>query len=203
MTSSARPLVLALVCGATLLLLAGTSHAQYRGYREPIATQNHMPGWDWWRTYPWSPYNYGRNPYNPIRVPYIEPYPVYTPMYQPYGYPYSYGVPSTPTYDEPVWGHSDAQQQLLIPHPSGAVTVPPADAAIIRLYIPDRFGEVLFDGVQTSSYGTTRYYVTPDLPRDKTMKYTVTARFHRNGQPVTEEKTISVNPGRTSQVDFR
>src|SRR5262249_33120264 len=22
---------------------------------------NHMPGWDWQRTYPWSAYNYGRN----------------------------------------------------------------------------------------------------------------------------------------------
>jgi hypothetical protein len=49
-----------------------------------------MYGWDWWRTYPWSPYNYGRNPYNPavLPYPYVVPnrYPIYNPypIYSPY-----------------------------------------------------------------------------------------------------------------------
>jgi hypothetical protein len=49
-----------------------------------------MFGWDWWRTCPWSPYNYGRNPYNPAVVlyPYIVPnrFRAYTPyrLYNPY-----------------------------------------------------------------------------------------------------------------------
>ncbi len=200
MTGLLRPLLLALLLSLALLLLCNTSRAQYRAWGgRPIAQTQHMPGWDWWRIYPWSPYNYGRNPYNPIIYPYVQPYPVYTP----YSAPYSYGVPNAPAYDEPVWGHADAQKQVLVPHPSGDVTTPPPDAAIIRLYIPDQFGQVSFDGVRTSSYGTTRYYVTPDLPRDKTMKYTVTASFHKNGQPVTEERSVAVYPGRTAQVDFR
>ena len=33
------------------------------------ASNRIVPGSDWWRIYPWSPYNYGRNPYNPIVVP--------------------------------------------------------------------------------------------------------------------------------------
>src|SRR5262245_50622074 len=47
---------------------------------QPANQPNHMPGWDWWKIYPWSPYNYGRNPYNPII------YPPYYPDYNPYPY---------------------------------------------------------------------------------------------------------------------
>jgi hypothetical protein len=52
-----------------------------------------MPGWDWWRIYPWSPYNYGRNPYNPIIYPY--PYP-YVPYYGSYSPSYAGGPTATP-----------------------------------------------------------------------------------------------------------
>jgi hypothetical protein len=56
-----------------------------------------LPGWDWWRTYPWSPYNYGRNPYNPIR---IYPYPGYP--YNPvWVYPYSGYPDNSPPYIQP------------------------------------------------------------------------------------------------------
>jgi uncharacterized protein (TIGR03000 family) len=156
-----------------------------------------MPGWDWWRIYPWSPYNYGRNPYNPIIYPYPPPYP----------YPYPYYSQPAVTYNvtppqEPLYGHADSEQQVLVPHPSGGVTTPPPDAAVIRLYIPDRFGTVSFDGVKTSSIGTTRYYVTPDLPGDKPLNYTVTASFKRDGETVSEERTVRVSPGKTAVVDF-
>src|SRR5690242_7879237 len=52
----------------------------------------HMPGWDWWRTYPWSPYNYGRNPYNPIVFPYAYPVP----------YPDPVAVPVPPPAPDPA-----------------------------------------------------------------------------------------------------
>jgi hypothetical protein len=52
---------------------------------DPANHQTRLPGSDWWRTYPWSPYNAWRNPYW---------YPPYNPNY-PYppdaaypGYPY-------------------------------------------------------------------------------------------------------------------
>jgi len=197
MTRSARPLHVALLSVLALLLLAGSGQAQYRRMGGRPFPPNRMPGWDWWRIYPWSPYNYGRNPYNPIIYPYVQPYPVYTPYYAPTG------APVGSVYDPPVYGHNDAPRQVLVPHPSGGVTVPPPDAAVIRLYIPDRFGEVSFDGVKTSSIGTTRYYVTPDLESQKSLRYKVTARFARGGQTVTEERTVSVSPGKTSEVDFR
>jgi uncharacterized protein (TIGR03000 family) len=205
MTRSVRPLLIGLFAAIALLVLAGSSQAQYR-YRGGIVRRqtfpnNRMPGWDWWRIYPWSPYNYGRNPYNPIIYPY-NPYPYYPP-YSPY---YSYGgMPyesSAPAQQAPEYGAADSKQQVLVPHPSGAVTTPPADAAVIRLYIPDRFGTVSFDGVKTSSIGTTRYYVTPSLPSNKSLSYVVQASFQRDGQPVTEERAVLVNPGQTSVVDF-
>jgi uncharacterized protein (TIGR03000 family) len=199
MNRLARPLLFALLSGLALLVLSGPAHAQYRTGRRAAFPPNRMPGWDWWRTYPWSPYNYGRNPYNPIIYPYIQPYPVY----QPYPAPYEYGAPAASPYDEPVWGAADAQQPVLVPHPSGEMKVAPKDAAVIRLYIPDRFGEVFFDGKKSSSVGTTRYYVTPDLDKQKDWQYVVKARFQKDGRTVTEEQTVQVSPGKTVQVDFR
>ena len=103
----ARPLLFALLSGLALLVPAGPGHAQYRVGRRAAFPPNRMPGWDWWRIYPWSPYNYGRNPYNPAWVPYpyYAPYPYYTPypdytpsttsMYTP-GTPGAAGVAGTP-----------------------------------------------------------------------------------------------------------
>jgi uncharacterized protein (TIGR03000 family) len=203
MARSARPLGLGLLAGLVLLVVAGTSEAQYRGlrgraYGRPVVTPDHMPGWDWWRTYPWSPYNYGRNPYNPIVYPYVAPYPVYSPYPMPYGYgmpPYSYGQ------NMPAAG-ADSSSNVLVPDPTGRGTKPPPDAAVIQLSIPDRFGDVWFDGIKTSSIGTTRYYVTPDLPGDKALTYAVTARFSRDGESVSEERKVRVAPGQTVTVDF-
>ena len=84
-------LVLALLSGGAFLW-TGASQAQDRGVRplptrppnyQPNFPPNRMPGWDWWRIYPWSPYNYGRNPYNPIIYPYPYPYPPYYGSYSP------------------------------------------------------------------------------------------------------------------------
>jgi uncharacterized protein (TIGR03000 family) len=189
-----------LFAALALLVLAGTSPAQYRGYRARVAARrsvyppNRMPGWDWWRIYPWSPYNYGRNPYNPIVYPYVAPYPVYT--------PYAYGAPTAPSPEQPTFGAADSPQPVLVPHPTGGFTIPPRDAAVIRLYIPDEFGQVYFDDVKTSSIGTTRYYVTPSLPGDKSRSYVVKATFRRGDRNVTEERAVLVSPGKTAVVDF-
>lgn len=202
MTRSVRALLIGLLSGVALLALTEASQAQYRGLRaravRPAYPPDRMPGWDWWRTYPWSPYNYGRNPYNPIISPYyVSPYPVYGPS------PGAYEVSTAP--DDPSaysYGAADAPKQVLVPHPSGALITPPPDAAVIRLYIPDRFGDVSFDGVKTSSLGTTRYYVTHSLPGDKSMRYVVQANFRRGGETVSEERKVRVSPGKTAVVDF-
>jgi uncharacterized protein (TIGR03000 family) len=154
-----------------------------------------VPGWDWWRIYPWSPYNYGRSPYNPAWYPYVVPYPVYTPYAAP---TYGSDMPAGP---QPTYGASDTAQQVPLPDPTGEVNVPPPGAALIRLYVPDEFADVWFDGVKTSSVGTTRYYVTPELD-DKHYHYVVKASWRRNGQLVTEERRVDVGPGKTAVVDF-
>jgi hypothetical protein len=97
----------------------------------------HLPGWDWWRTYPWSPYNYGRNPYNPAWVPYpvyyTQPYPVYVPSG-----PTMYAGPSYPSNQgDGAMFPSSQGEPVVLPHPSGVVRVPPPDAAVIRVRVPD------------------------------------------------------------------
>jgi len=72
--------------------------AAYRPVVQPGV--HHMPGWDWQRTYPWSAYNYGRNPYNPVVIPapgylpYV--YPMYVPRTAYYPNYYYYGTPTYP-----------------------------------------------------------------------------------------------------------
>jgi uncharacterized protein (TIGR03000 family) len=154
-----------------------------------------MPGWDWWRIYPWSPYNYGRNPYNPAWYPYVAPYPVYAP------YASAGTAPNTSAWPGSASTAGYYSQQEPLPDPTGTMSSPPPGAALIRLYVPDEFAEVWFDGVQTSSVGTTRYYVTPELD-DKQYHYQVKARWRQNGQLVTEERRIAVGPNKVAVVDF-
>jgi uncharacterized protein (TIGR03000 family) len=163
---------------------------------------NHMPGWDWWRIYPWSPYNAYRNPY--WYPPYNTNYPY--PPYQAGGY-YPYPVTYSSGYTGMVPPEQDGvpsapQQQVVVPHPTGALRAPPPNAAVIRIHVPNEFATVLFDGVKSSSVGTTRYYVTPDLEAGKNYTYDISATFNRNGQPVTEDRKITVAAGQTTAVDF-
>jgi uncharacterized protein (TIGR03000 family) len=199
MSRSLSFLAAGLVGVLAVLARPGPCQAQYRrigpAYR-PVYPANRMPGWDWRRTYPWSPYNYGRNPYNPIVYPYVYPY----------SYPYSYPgyLPEFYAYEQPpiLYGAADSANQVLVPNPSGALRTPPPGAAVIRMYVPDMFTQVWFNGEKTTSVGTTRYYVTPELPEGKPYHYEITARWTRDGQPVTEERAVNVSPGRTVVVDF-
>jgi uncharacterized protein (TIGR03000 family) len=195
-------LVAALLTGCTILLgLPGSAAAyvyrSYSSYHPVYPAGAHMPGWDWWRIYPWSPYNYGRNPYNPI----VLPYPVPAPYYPPY-------VPGAPAVSYPVappdgtMYSTQIGRQLAIPHPTGGYTVPPADAAVIEVRVPDNFAQVLFNGERTYTMGNTRWFVTPDLAVGKEYTYTITASWTQNGQPVTREKQVKVARGQTTVVDF-
>jgi len=197
---SLRFLTIPVMYAATLLLGTSPSQAQFGGSPGRVVQPqpfppNRMPGWDWWRTYPWSPYNYGRNPYNPAWYPYVAPYPVYPPDATA-GY-----APNTSARPGSSYSAGYYSQQELLPDPTGKMSSPPPGAALIRLYVSDPFAAVWFDGVQTSSVGTTRYYVTPEL-EDKQYHYQVKARWRRNGQFVTEERRIDVGPDKTAVVDF-
>jgi uncharacterized protein (TIGR03000 family) len=191
-----RLLFLSLLTLATMFAFVEKSSAQGYGYRRfavrrPYFPPNRMPGWDWRRTYPWSPYNYGRNPYNPIIRPYFyaQPYPVMVPV--------PYGVPQ-----EPLNPGLVTQPQAEIPQPTGPIRVPPANAALIEIQVPTEFASVWFDNESSSSIGTMRYYITPDLPAGKECHYDIKASWNVNGQVVTQERKITVQAGQTSKVDF-
>jgi uncharacterized protein (TIGR03000 family) len=188
---------------AALLLGAASAEAQmFRGVPHvssyhpvmPVMNPQHMPGWDWWRIYPWSPYNYGRNPYNPIILPY--------PMYYS-GYPYPLYVPPAPGYAS---GYAGAVPQLSQPspvQPTAGPAIAPPDAALVVVRVPDPSAQVLFNGEQTYTRGqTVRQFATPELAAGKTYSYTVTASWTRDGQPVTEERQVKVRRGQVSTVDF-
>jgi uncharacterized protein (TIGR03000 family) len=191
-----RFLLLGLLSLAAMFVMVEKGSAQFLGFRRnvvrrPLFPANRMPGWDWRRIYPWSPYNYGRNPYNPIILPYAypQPYPVFTPVDGPQGF--ATQGPATPP-----------AQQEEIPHPTGAINTPPANAALIEIQVPTEFAQVWFDNEASSSTGTKRYYVTPDLPAGKECHYDIKATWNVNGQAVTKERKIGVQPGQTTKVDF-
>ena len=93
-------------------------------------------------------------------------------------------------------------RRLQMPQASGPVKEPPADAAVIVVHVPDASAEVLFDGERTYTAGTTRYFVTPDLPDGQTEKYTVSARWKQHGESVKREHKIEAEAGQVQVVDF-
>ena len=206
-----RPTHLFLASAAVLgaaFLTAGPAGAEEYGARLMPSYRpdnNHMPGWDWWRIYPYSPYNYGRNPYNPIITPYPNPYyppPYYGPYYNPpYVSPYVYGPGNVGAQDGARFPTPQGQP-VLMPHPSGQLRVPPAGAAIVQVRVPDAGAQVEFDGERTYTMGLTRYFVTPELPNDKPYHYTVSARWNAGGEAVTKERKVEVAAGQTTVIDF-
>jgi uncharacterized protein (TIGR03000 family) len=157
-----------------------------------VSRPAHMPGWDWRRTYPWSPYNYGRNPYNPIIVPY--PY---------YVSPYPYPVPAGPAYTPapPAQPPVAADPSADLPTVSGPLTTPPPGTALLRVRVPDTWATVSFNGQDSVTSGTQRTFVTPRLPSGGN-SYTVSASWARGGQPVRQQQVVNVLPGQTSVIDF-
>ena len=72
---------------------------QRRPAPDPSNRGGRMPGWDWWRTYPWSPYNAWKNPY--WYPPYNHNYP-YPPDAAYPVFPYPVPSPAPPLPDLPA-----------------------------------------------------------------------------------------------------
>lgn len=156
----------------------------------PTPRPDRMPGWDWWRTYPWSPYNY-YNPNNPYS-PYYNRYPYYQmPVYA----PASGTTASRPA--APVITQAPA-----MPHPTGGQTVAPPDAGLIKVVLPDQFGTIRFDGKTASSMGYERTFVTPRVADGGTYSAEVSATFKSGSQQLTEKRQVNVAAGQTQVVDF-
>jgi uncharacterized protein (TIGR03000 family) len=153
----------------------------------PSPNPIHPPGWDWWRTYPWSPYNYGRNPYNPIILPYTYPYPAPYPLYV------------TPPVAQPAPA-PPADQTL--PTVTGPLANPAPGTAIIRVKVPAVWAKVQFNGTDTVTSGTLRWFTTPPLADGNSVSYKVTATWTSQGQQKQAERTVTVKAGQNKIVDF-
>jgi uncharacterized protein (TIGR03000 family) len=156
---------------------------------------NHMPGWDWWRYYP---YVNNRYPYYP---PYPYPYP--SPYPYPAPYPYPVYTPGTAVSTPAVPAVSDLSGAAReVPSVSGPLAVPPPRTAILRVRVPDPSAQVAFDGQNTATTGTVRTFVTPTFRTADPQTYTVTANWVRNGMPVSERREVSIQSGQVRTVDF-
>jgi uncharacterized protein (TIGR03000 family) len=93
-------------------------------------------------------------------------------------------------------------RRIRMPQPSGEVRIPPADAAVLVVRVPDGRADVLLDGETTDTEGATRWFVTPTLPAHKTQKYKVCAYWQRDGGEMKGEQEVEVSPGRITVVDF-
>ncbi len=77
-----------------------------------------------------------------------------------------------------------------------------AEAARIRVILPDAQARVLFDDTATKQNGLDRLYLTPPLPAGAANKYRIRATFMQGDREVTLEDIVAVAPGRTYVVDF-
>jgi hypothetical protein len=194
--------LLASLAGAALIG-TGTAHAATplpaRPATPAISTvrpplphpNNHMPGWDWWRTYPWSPYNIynPNNPYSPyyhnwVNPPYPYPYPYPTPYLYPTPYPTPYVNPVVNPYIAPEAGNLGLgnQARLATPVQVQQLGLVPLTDAGIRLRLPDANATVAFNGRQVPGLGTTRYYLIPNVPDIGEFHTNVTVTVRHDGR---------------------
>jgi uncharacterized protein (TIGR03000 family) len=166
----------------------------------------------WWSRPGWGGGPYGYGPFGWWRPGWGAYYP-YAPFYPGlYGYPY-YGYPlygyyppvgstslSTVASTAGVSNNDNGETQL--PQPAGDVLVPPADAGVIRLHVPDQFADVTFNGHPVSSIGTARTYVTPNLEPGKSLSYTIKVSWLRGDQRMSHEAVVEARPGQINTVDF-
>jgi hypothetical protein len=161
-------------------------------YRPVVPYANRMPGWDWWRIYPYSPYNYGRNPYNPIVVPYVQPVPYPAPYPAPYVS--SYPVPS------PTLSTTNMTIQGSVQPLTGWIP-PPAGQSVLDVQVPMTGSSVTIDGVPYRGFGLERDYLTPTLSGNQPYTVQVTWTDY-NGVVHTAQHQVIAQPGGTAYVTF-
>jgi uncharacterized protein (TIGR03000 family) len=129
-------------------------------------------------------------------------YPGY---YAPYAYPApSYYAPD-PYYPPRISANPSAAPSTSYYYAPATASNPPptaANTASIHVVLPDSQATVLFDGRSTSSTGNDRYYHTPELQPGGSYNYNLRVSWMQDGRQVTQDRTIAVTPGRTTDVVF-
>jgi uncharacterized protein (TIGR03000 family) len=108
---------------------------------------------------------------------------------------YSIGQMLADTGDE-----NGAKKEL--PHRTGEIRSAPADAAVIKIDLPDASARVGFDGQAVTSAGKVRYFVTPELKKGKEYHYAIQIQWTKNGEQMTSERKITVETGKIAEVNF-
>jgi uncharacterized protein (TIGR03000 family) len=78
----------------------------------------------------------------------------------------------------------------------------PANVARVQLVVPEN-AEVLVEGVKTAATGTLRDFVTPPLPPDENMLYTIVVRTAgSDGKAVEDARTVRIRANDQLRLDF-
>ena len=122
-----------------------------------------------------------------------------------YGYPYrSYWYGSYPDY------YGDTYESDVYPSTTESYesAYPPAQQqapnnARIRVHVPDPDAQIFFNGAPTQQRGMDRVFETPALDSGFSHTYEIRARWTGpNGQPMDQTRSVNVQAGRESFVNF-
>ncbi|HYV36003.1 MAG TPA: TIGR03000 domain-containing protein [Gemmataceae bacterium] len=117
--------------------------------------------------------------------------------------PYYSFYPPLGLYDYPA---PYAAMPYLPGYDPGFATQPPVQSGVsvaqIDVFVPDPNAQVFFDGSQTSSKGSTRYFDSPPLQPGGTYTYTIRAVWNQGGQSMSAESAVTVTAGSQVVLDF-
>ena len=113
-----------------------------------------------------------------------------------YGYPYYGGT----TYYAPQYYVQPAP--TVVNYPPSATVETTENIARIEVRLPVADAQVWIEGRATTSRSLNRLYESPELTPGKSYSYTMKATWTQDGQPVTQERQVSVAAGQASVVDF-
>lgn len=133
--------------------------------------------------------------FSPYAYPAPTPYYSYTDPIAPYSSPRLATSPSAnPSYSynyAPFTAAELASRSAVAPK-----------SATIHVVLPDPQATVLFDGRATTSTGSDRFYHSPALTPGGSYNYQLRVTWMQDGHEVTQEKTVAVTPGQTTDVVF-
>jgi len=110
-----------------------------------------------------------------------------------------YDTYSDQNYVTPSYTYPSAQSSYTTPE----LVVPAAlNQARMEVIVPDPNAEIWIQGAKTTTMGTRRVYVSPELSPGRSYTYTIKGVWNRNGGMVTEQRNVSVTAGATVVIDF-
>jgi uncharacterized protein (TIGR03000 family) len=190
------------IASALVLSIVAAQSASAQFFRRPLAPIRPITPV---RPFPFIDTSWQNNPYvywtiHHHGMPYPYPYPP-----RPYPYPMPYPVPMGPGYTT-VNNYYTPRPELgqAYGHPITSLLPPPqANKAVVAINLPTTAAVVWIDGQKLESgLNATRVYTTPELEPGHKYQYMVKAEWVQRGQNVSEERGVSVEPGKTTVVDF-